>query len=76
MECQWASLSRWISQNLHPKQQADILLISESHFTTKSYIKKLNYTIYDTNTPAVLLTEELQLLLKLASNTIYMTTKT
>lgn len=32
-------------------QQADILLISKTHFTTKSYIKIPNYTIYDTQHP-------------------------
>jgi exonuclease III len=29
-------------------QKADIMLISETHFTTRIYIKIPNYTIYDT----------------------------
>jgi hypothetical protein len=32
-------------------QQVDIMLISETHFTTKSYFKIPNYTIYDTQHP-------------------------
>jgi hypothetical protein len=32
-------------------QKVDIMLISETHFTTKSYIKIPNYTVYDTQHP-------------------------
>lgn len=32
-------------------QKADIMLISETHFTTRIYIKIPNYTIYDTQHP-------------------------
>lgn len=32
-------------------QEIDIMLISESHFTDKSYIKIPNYVIYDTKHP-------------------------
>jgi hypothetical protein len=30
----------------------DIMLISETHFTEKSYLKLPNYTVYHTNHPA------------------------
>jgi exonuclease III len=32
-------------------QQADIMLISETHFTTSRYFKIPNYAIYDTQHP-------------------------
>jgi hypothetical protein len=32
-------------------QQVDIMLISETHFTIKSYFKIPNYAIYDTQHP-------------------------
>jgi hypothetical protein len=32
-------------------QKADVMLISETHFTIRIYIKILNYTIYDTQHP-------------------------
>jgi hypothetical protein len=30
----------------------DVMLISETHFIEKSYLKLLNYTVYHTNHPA------------------------
>jgi exonuclease III len=30
----------------------DVILISETYFTEKSYLKLLNYTVYHTNHPA------------------------
>jgi exonuclease III len=30
----------------------DVMLISETHFTEKSYLKFVNYTVYHTNHPA------------------------
>jgi exonuclease III len=38
-------------KNYIQTHQADILLISEIHFTTKSYFKIPNYKIYDTQHP-------------------------
>jgi exonuclease III len=34
-----------------PIQQVDIMLIAETHFTTRSQFKILNYAIYDTQHP-------------------------
>ena len=38
-------------KNYIQNQQVDIMLISETHFTTRSYFKIPNYTIYDTQPP-------------------------
>ena len=38
-------------KNYTQNQQIDIMLISETHFTTRSYFKLPNYTIYDTQHP-------------------------
>ena len=37
--------------NYVQNQQVDIMLISETHFTTRSYFKIPNYAIYDTQHP-------------------------
>jgi exonuclease III len=50
-------------------QKVDIMLISETHFTEKSYTTQ--YTIH---TPIVLHTEEPQSLLKIPLNTTFMDT--
>jgi hypothetical protein len=42
-----AELQTFISQH-----NIDIMLISETHFTGKSYLKLRNYTVYHTNHPA------------------------
>jgi exonuclease III len=38
-------------KNYIQNQQVDIMLISETHFTTRSYFKIPNYMIYDTQHP-------------------------
>ena len=38
-------------KNYVQNQQVDIMLISETHFTTRSYFKIPNYAIYDTQHP-------------------------
>jgi hypothetical protein len=38
-------------KNYIQNQQADVMLISETHFTTRSYFKIPNYAIYDTQHP-------------------------
>jgi len=38
-------------KNCIQNQQEDIMLISETHFTTRSYFKIPNYAIYDTQHP-------------------------
>ena len=38
-------------KNYVQNQQLDIMLISETRFTTRSYFKIPNYTIYDTQHP-------------------------
>jgi hypothetical protein len=58
-------------------RHVDILHISETHFTTKSYIKIPSFTIYDTQNPdGTAHGGKLQLLLKLALNITYMNTTT
>jgi len=38
-------------KNYIQNQQVDFMLISETHFTTRSYFKIPNYAIYDTQNP-------------------------
>ena len=38
-------------KNYIQNQQVDIMLISETHFTARSYFKTPNYEIYDTQHP-------------------------
>jgi hypothetical protein len=53
----------------------DIMLLSETHFTQKSYLKLSHYTIYHTNHPLELPEAVLPSLSKTPSNTIpYATT--
>jgi len=60
-------------KNYMQNQQVDIMLISETHFTTISYFKIPNYVL---NTPMALHMEELQYLSKRALNTTYRGTTT
>jgi exonuclease III len=55
-------------------QQIDITLISETHFTTRSYFRIPNYTIYDTQHLIAPHMEELHYLSKTVSNIIFMGT--
>jgi len=57
-------------------QQMDIVLISETHFTTRSYLKIPNYAIYDTQHPMALHMEVLQNSSKTALNIIFMALQT
>jgi len=59
-------------KNYIQNQQVDIMLISETHLTTRSYFKIPNYAIMTRNTPMAL--EVLQYSSKMALNVIFMGT--
>jgi hypothetical protein len=40
------------TENIFSIHNTDVMLISEMHFTEKSYLKRPNYTVYHTNHPA------------------------
>jgi exonuclease III len=51
MECQSTRPATEELKNYIQNQQIDIMLISETHFTTRSYFKIPNYVIHDTQHP-------------------------
>ena len=53
-------------------QNVDIMLISETHFTTKSYINIPNYSVYDTQHPDGTAHGGTAIIIKMASNTTFM----